>query len=275
MFSATMPEGIEALVQSVLRDHIKVSIGVTGAGASTINQKLLFVGREEGKLLAMRQLATEVTLLVCATPSALISPSCTMAGSAPQGLKPPVLVFMQSKERAQELYNELRYDNINVDVIHAGRSQAQRDAAVRDFRTGQTWVLITTDLMCRGMDFKGVNLVINYDFPQARSHAPALMQPCCLWPYTCACVWVYGLQSGISYVHRIGRTGRAGRPGEAVTFFTESDMDYLRGIANIMRISGCDVPQWMLSMKKLRYVAASTARSLGGYVAHPVLAPRG
>ena len=82
MFSATMPEGIEALVQSVLRDHIKVSIGVTGAGASTINQKLLFVGREEGKLLAMRQLATEVMLLVCATPSALTSPSHAMAGSA-------------------------------------------------------------------------------------------------------------------------------------------------------------------------------------------------
>ena len=50
------------------------------------------------------------------------------------------------------------------------------------------------------MDFKGVNCVINYDFPQ----------------------------SVISYVHRIGRTGRAGRPGEAITFFTESDMTMLR-----------------------------------------------
>ena len=54
--------------------------------------------------------------------------------------------------------------------------------------------------MARGMDFKGVNCVINYDFPQ----------------------------SVISYVHRIGRTGRAGRPGEAITFFTESDMTMLR-----------------------------------------------
>ena len=55
------------------------------------------------------------------------------------------------------------------------------------------------------MDFKGVNCVINYDFPQ----------------------------SVISYVHRIGRTGRAGRPGEAITFFTESDMTMLRYVKKI------------------------------------------
>ena len=56
-----------------------------------------------------------------------------------------------------------------------------------------------------------------------------------------------------SYVHRIGRTGRAGRPGEAITFFTESDMTMLRSIANVMKLSGCHVPDWMLSMKKLRH----------------------
>lgn len=77
-----------------------------------------------------------------------------------------MLVFLQSKDRAQQLFNELKYDGINCDVVHAGRSQSQRDAAVQRFRVGETWVLITTDLMCRGMDFKGVNLVINYDFPQ-------------------------------------------------------------------------------------------------------------
>ena len=77
--------------------------------------------------------------------------------------------------------------------------------------------------MARGMDFKGVNCVINYDFPQ----------------------------STVSYVHRIGRTGRAGRKGKAITFFTESDMKYLRSIANVMKISGCeDVPEWMLKLKK-------------------------
>jgi ATP-dependent RNA helicase DDX52/ROK1 len=88
-----------------------------------------------------------------------------------------VLIFVQSKERAQELHRELENDDIKVDSIHADRTQAQRDAAVEKFREGKTWVLIATDLLGRGMDFKGVNVVINYDFP----HTSA------------------------SYIHRVGR----------------------------------------------------------------------
>jgi superfamily II DNA/RNA helicase len=65
---------------------------------------------------------------------------------------------------------------------------------------GKIWVLITTELMSRGIDFRGVNLVVNYDFPQTIQ----------------------------SYIHRIGRTGRAGRPGEAVTYFTKDDAAYLK-----------------------------------------------
>ena len=119
-------------------------------------------------------------------------------------------------------YKELVYDGINVDVIHADRTKTARHN-YKKFRIGETWVLIETDLMARGMDFKGVNCVINYDFPQ----------------------------STVSYVHRIGRTGRAGRKGKAITFFTENDMKYLRSIANVMKISGCeDVPEWMLKLKK-------------------------
>jgi superfamily II DNA/RNA helicase len=64
---------------------------------------------------------------------------------------------------------------------------------VARFRTGETWVLIATDVIARGLDFKAVNLVINFDFPN----------------------------SGVSYVHRIGRTGRNGRKGKAITLFTE------------------------------------------------------
>ena len=85
------------------------------------------------------------------------------------------------------------------------------------------WVLIATELVARGMDFKGVSLVINYDFPQSTT----------------------------SYIHRIGRTGRAGRAGKALTFFTEADADQLRAIANVMKASGCEVPDWMLRMKPL------------------------
>ena len=128
-----------------------------------------------------------------------------------EGLRPPVLIFVQSVERAMQLFHALVYDGLRADVLHAERTAAQREATVSKFRTGQVWVLIATELVARGMDFKGVSLVINYDFPQTTT----------------------------SYIHRIGRTGRAGRAGQAVTFFTEADVEQLRSIANVMKASGC------------------------------------
>jgi len=198
MFSATMMQGVEALARSVLREPLRLTIGTKNAATPSVKQRLIFVGNEHGKLLAFRQLIQE-------------------------GLNIPVLVFVQSKDRAKQLFKELVYDNINVDAIHSERSKSQRDTIVSKFRTGQIWVLICTDLMARGMDFLGVNCVINYDFPQ----------------------------STVNYIHRIGRTGRAGRDGEAITFFTESDAGLLKSIAKVMRLSGCPIPQWMLHVKSM------------------------
>lgn len=81
------------------------------------------------------------------------------------------------------------YDGHHVDSISADQTPAARDAAVANFRQGRTWVLIATDLIGRGMDFVGVNTVVNYDFPNSTT----------------------------DYIHRIGRTGRAGRTGEPLT----------------------------------------------------------
>ncbi|XP_050432332.1 probable ATP-dependent RNA helicase DDX52 [Adelges cooleyi] len=198
MFSATYTVEVAKWSKKNLDGLISVSVGNRNTTATTVKQDLVFVGNEEGKLIAMRDLVKK-------------------------GLSPPVLIFLQSKERAKELFSELIYDGINVDVIHADRTQQQRDNTVKAFREGKIWVLICTELMGRGIDFKGVNLVINYDFPS----------------------------SAISYIHRIGRTGRAGRPGNAVTFFTNDDKPMLRSIATVMKDSGCPVPDYMLEMKKL------------------------
>ncbi|XP_030883300.1 probable ATP-dependent RNA helicase DDX52 [Leptonychotes weddellii] len=139
------------------------------------------------------------------------------------GFNPPVLVFVQSIERAKELFHELIYEGINVDVIHADRTQQQRDNTVHSFRAGKIWVLICTALLARGIDFKGVNLVINYDFPT----------------------------SSVEYIHRIGRTGRAGHKGKAVTFFTEDDKPLLRSVANVIQQAGCPVPEYIKGFQKL------------------------
>lgn len=77
--------------------------------------------------------------------------------------------------------------------------------------------------MARGIDFYGVNLVINYDFPV----------------------------SGSNYIHRIGRTGRGDREGEAITFFTDADFKSLRMIANIIKQSGGEVSDWMLNIRQV------------------------
>lgn len=198
LFSATVGPLVQELADGLLSDPVRVSVGTVNAGAASIDQRLVFVSNEEGKLLAVRQLVQA-------------------------GLRPPVLVFVQSKARAEALLRELVYDGINVDCIHAERTQQQREKVIAGFRSGAIWVLVCTDLMARGVDFKGVRMVVNYDLPQ----------------------------TAVSYIHRIGRTGRAGMRGTAVTLFTEADVGRLRSIANVMRLSGCEVPDWMLGIKQL------------------------
>ncbi|CAH2048905.1 unnamed protein product, partial [Iphiclides podalirius] len=199
MFSATHTPAVAKWCRRNLRGLIAITVGHRNAATHLVKQELLYCGNENGKLVAFRQMVQE-------------------------GLKPPVLVFVQSKERARQLFKELIYDGINVDVIHSDRSQAQRDNVVRSFRVGRIWVLICTELMGRGMDFRGVNLVVNYDFPP----------------------------SAISYVHRVGRAGRAGQPGRAVTFFTQEDVANLRSIASVLQQSGCAVPAYMLRLRRAR-----------------------
>ena len=97
-----------------------------------------------------------------------------------------------------------------------------RKGNIESFRVGKLWVLISTDLMARGLDFKGIRLVINYDMPT----------------------------SMINYIHRVGRTGRAGRKGQAITLFTNSDKQILRTLGNLLQASGCQVPSWILKLEK-------------------------
>lgn len=201
MFSATIPSGVEAMGNSIMRDPVRVIIGHKEAASSTIDQKLVFTGNEEGKLLAIRQMLQQGEF------------------------KPPVIIFLQSIHRAKALFHELLYDRLNVDVIHAERTPKQRDEVIKKFKNGDIWVLITTDVISRGVDFKGVNLVINYDVPL----------------------------SAQAYVHRIGRTGRGGKSGRAVTFYTKEDAQAIIPIRNVMKQSGCSqgYSEWMEGISKL------------------------
>uniref|UniRef100_A0A915JQW5 RNA helicase n=1 Tax=Romanomermis culicivorax TaxID=13658 RepID=A0A915JQW5_ROMCU len=198
-FSATFSFEVDEWCKLNLDNVVTVGVGKRNSAVETVDQELKFVGDEYGKLFALKDALRE-------------------------GLEAPILLFVQSKQRAEQLYGELRTEPYGrrVDVIHSDKTQEQRTDSIQKFRAGHTFILICTELMGRGIDFKAVNVVINYDFP---------------------C-------SAISYIHRIGRTGRAGRPGKAITYFTEEDKVLLRSIANVMRTAGCDVPDYMLHLRK-------------------------
>ena len=200
LFSATTTPVIAKWTIENVKNYATVNIAANSTiNADKVIQELKFVGGESGKIIAFREIINN-------------------------GISPPVLIFVQSKDRAQQLYQELAYDGINVDLIHSDRTQSERDIVVKKFREGKIWFLICTELMSRGIDFKDVNLVINFDFPQSQ----------------------------ISYIHRVGRTGRAGKTGKAITFFTSDDKKYLRDIATIIKRSGGNIEQYMLSLKKSR-----------------------
>ncbi|KAH7929372.1 P-loop containing nucleoside triphosphate hydrolase protein [Leucogyrophana mollusca] len=198
VFSATLPAGAEKLAMGMLRNPIRVVVGLKDTPLPLIAQSLTYVADDASKL-----------------PSLLTYLS--------QPYNPPVLVFTSTQPRATSLAEELVLNGIpNVDCLHAGMTNKEREDAVSRMRKGESWVMVSTEVMARGMDFKGVREVINYDFPTSVQ----------------------------SYVHRIGRTGRAGREGKAVTYFTDEDGPYLKSIANVLLQSGSTVPDWIVKLPK-------------------------
>lgn len=220
LWSATMGSNIEPLAISTLNERweklvasnstlpsrpplVRLVVGLKDTAIPNISHQLTYAATEQGKLLGLRQ---------------LLHPTSLPSNNPGQpSLRPPFLVFTQTIPRAIALHSELLYDippeaggSSRIAVLHADLSSSARDAIMTKFRKGEIWVLITTDLLARGVDFRGLNGVVNYDVPN----------------------------SAAAYVHRVGRTGRAGREGGvAVTFYTQDDIPYIKLIANVIRAS--------------------------------------
>ncbi|KAF2090932.1 putative ATP-dependent RNA helicase rok1, partial [Saccharata proteae CBS 121410] len=217
LWSATMGSNVEELAKSTINSRwaaieassgtvrpnlVRLVVGLKDSAIPNIAHKLTYAATEQGKLLAMRQ---------------ILHPTAPTVRDGTPSLRPPFLIFTQTIPRAQALYSELQYDippeaggSSRIAVLHSSLSSSLRDSVMARFRKGEVWVLITTDLLSRGVDFRGVNGVVNYDAPT----------------------------SGAAYVHRVGRTGRAGREGGvAITLYTEEDIPYIKNIANIIKAS--------------------------------------
>ncbi|KAK4401070.1 Eukaryotic initiation factor 4A-3 [Sesamum angolense] len=112
------------------------------------------------------------------------------------------VIFCNTKRKVDWLTAKMRENNFTVSSMHGDMPQKERDAIMAEFRSGQTRVLITTDVWARGLDVQQVSLVINYDLPNNRE----------------------------LYIHRIGRSGRFGRKGVAINFVKSDDIKILRDI---------------------------------------------
>ncbi|OXV08684.1 hypothetical protein Egran_03555 [Elaphomyces granulatus] len=213
LWSATMGSNVEELAKSKIRERqqslsisektplIRVVVGLKDSAVPNVTHKLIYAATEQGKLLGLRQLLH---------PTAMITPLETR-------LRPPFLIFTKTIARATALHSELLYDipaeaggSSRIAVLHSDLPETHRSEIMKGFRKGEIWVIITTDLLARGVDFRGINGVVNYDIPT----------------------------SSATYVHRVGRTGRAGREGGiAVTFYTQEEVPYLKSIRNLIETS--------------------------------------
>ncbi|KAF4971959.1 hypothetical protein FSARC_1359 [Fusarium sarcochroum] len=210
-WSATMGSNIESMVTEKLtsraqslditpKPFVRLVVGLKDTAVPNIAHKLIYTASEQGKLLSLRQ---------------LLHPTASDDSGPP--LRPPFLVFTQTIDRATALHEELQYDipleaggAARIAALHSGLTDSARSAIMRKFRAGDIWILITTDVLARGVDFAGVNGVVNYDVPG----------------------------SSAGYVHRAGRTGRAGREGGvAVTFYTKEDIPFVKMVANVIAAS--------------------------------------
>ena len=180
-FSATMPKEIGALANDLLRDPVSVSVAPVATTAERINQRVIFIetARKRGVL-------------------ADIIRSETMERA---------LVFTRTKHGADKVVRHLGEDGIGALAIHGNKSQSQRERALAAFKSGQTKILVATDIAARGIDVEAVSHVINYDLPNVPE----------------------------SYVHRIGRTARAGAEGRAISLVDGEERAYLRSIEKLTR----------------------------------------
>ncbi len=181
LFSATMPLAIQELASSIVHNPARVEVTPVSSTAERIEQHVAYVNRgDKAKLLVH------------------------FINKHPQGL---VLAFVRMKHMANKLVDQLYKDGVKAEAIHGNKSQAARERALSNFRAGHSRVLIATDIAARGIDVKGIALVVNYDLPEEPE----------------------------SYVHRIGRTARAGMDGIAIAFCDSSERNLLRNVERLIR----------------------------------------
>lgn len=179
LFSATFPPDVELLAQQALTQPQRIAVGLSRP-AYTVSHALYPVPPHLKSGLLIELLKHTDTN--------------------------SVLVFTRTKYRAQKVAQQIRRAGFEVTSLHGDRTQGQRQAALKGFKSGRHAIMVATDIAARGLDIETISHVINYDMPDTAD----------------------------AYIHRIGRTGRAQRSGDAFTLVTPEDNDMIRTLERIM-----------------------------------------
>ncbi|CAG7882828.1 hypothetical protein BRARA_C03756 [Brassica rapa] len=177
LVSATLPHEILEMTSKFMTEPVKILVKRDELTLEGIKQFFVAVEKEEWKFDTLCDLYDTLTI--------------TQA-----------VIFCNTKRKVDWLSEKMRTNNFTVSSMHGDMPQKERDEIMNQFRSGDSRVLITTDVWARGIDVQQVSLVINYDLPNNRE----------------------------LYIHRIGRSGRFGRKGVAINFVKSDDIKILRDI---------------------------------------------
>uniref|UniRef100_T1IKN4 RNA helicase n=1 Tax=Strigamia maritima TaxID=126957 RepID=T1IKN4_STRMM len=177
LVSATLPHEILEMTNKFMTDPIRILVKRDELTLDGIRQFFVSVEREDWKFDTLTDLYDTVTI--------------TQA-----------VVFCNTKRKVDWLTEKMREANFTISSMHGDMPQKEREAIMKDFRSGQSRVLVTTDVWARGIDVSNVSLVVNYDLPNNRE----------------------------LYIHRVGRSGRFGRKGVAINFTKLDEIRIMRDI---------------------------------------------
>jgi ATP-dependent RNA helicase RhlE len=190
LFSATMPGEIKKLASTIMKNPESVAIERSKPSQSV--EQRAYTLRSNQKVSLVKKIFKSLTWESC-------------------------IIFTSTKKGTDELHRLLKKEGIKSASIHGDRTQDERNRALNDFKNGKVPVIVATDVLARGIDIKGVSIIINYDVPNNTD----------------------------DYIHRIGRTGRYDKSGIAITFVTRRDSRIFQTIEDIKgnSIKKIDLPE--------------------------------
>lgn len=177
LVSATLPDSINSIVEKIMRQPIRVSVKREMLTLEGIKQYYIAVDDDRQKYATLKDLFGYIH----------------MSQS---------IIYCNSVKRVQDLYDAMKEDEFSVCRIHSGMDKAERAEAFNEFKTGNTRVLISSNVTARGIDIQQVSIVVNFDIPKCVN----------------------------TYLHRIGRSGRWGRKGIGINLITRRDIIKLKEI---------------------------------------------